>query len=86
MYKAVVLQKNNNFVNYIRKFCITHNRNTRLTDCYVLPLFKRSKSHQSFIFNVIKSWNSLDMELRSASNTTAFRRELKCIFFLNYSL
>ena len=86
LYKAVVLQTNNNSVNYISKFIKTRNRNSRLTNCYILPLFKRSKSHQSFIFNVIKSWNSLDMELRNASNKTAFkRRELKCTFFHNYN-
>ena len=57
----------------------THDHNTRFftSECITLPLLHKNSSQNQFIYNAIKRWNALPLQIRNIENHRKFVSELK---------
>ena len=84
MYKMV--KSGDRYFGDIIDECLANNPyNTRfMTDeNFLPPMCHTSKTQSSFIYNGIKLWNELQVDVRSAQFLSSFKRKLK-FKFLSY--
>ena len=74
---------NNKILNYQRPY----SRLTRFSQNRIIvpPLFTKSKCQTSFIYQSIKFWNSLPLDIKNSANINTCKRNVK-IFLLNQHL
>ena len=80
LYKMLRSRNSRYFDQYLRTHSELHNHNTRNNSCLIIPRFNLSTSQNSFVFQSIKSWNSLPSSIKNSSNIRIFKLKLKKYF------
>ena len=80
LYKMLKGRNNDYFHQYRRTHSEPHNYSTRNNSYLIIPRFNLSTSHNSFVFQSIKSWNSLQLSIKNSSNIRIFKLKLKKYF------
>ena len=61
-----------------------HNYNTRNSNQFIVPFFRRSSSQCSFIFKALTEYNSLPIGIKQAENTKQFKKQLVGHYYGRY--
>ena len=78
--------RNNYFAQYLRTHSELHSHNTRNNSSLIIPRFNLSASQNSFVFQPIKSWNSLPSSIKNSSNIRIFKLKFKKTLLLGILL
>ena len=80
LYKVLKVINVIYFAQYLRTHSELHNHIARNNSSLIIPRFNLSASQNSFVFQSIKSWNSLPSSIKNSSSIRIFKLKLKKYF------
>ena len=84
LYKLLKNRNNDYLAQYLRSYSELHNHNTRNNSSLIIPRFNLSTSQNSFVYQSIKSWNSLPLTIQKSSSICTFNSKLKKYYSAQY--
>ena len=72
LFKILKNRNNDYLAQYLRSCSELHNHNTRNNSSLIIPRFNLSTSQNSFLYQSIKSWNSLPTTIQNSSSICTF--------------